>query len=101
MASYTIALALVAFSAFFLLGIVWRNGRCVIDLDTTPLLVLAVMEGQLPTTLILWCTQPQPHQMPARRWWREVLVRRPGVQNVVVRQELNVANVQDHVQSEA
>lgn len=84
-----------------LLGIVGRNRRGVINLDATPLLVFAVVEGQLPATLILWCAQPQPHQVSARRWWRVVLVCCPGVQDVVVGQELDVTNVQDHVQSEA
>lgn len=76
----------------FLLGIVRSNRWCVVDLDAAPLLVLAVVEGQLPATLVLWCAQPQSHQVPAGRWWREVFVRCPGVKDVVVGQELDVTN---------
>ena len=53
-----------------------------------------------PATLVLRCAQPQPHQVPARRWRWEVLVGCPGVEDVVVRQELDVADIQDHVKSE-
>lgn len=59
------------------------------------------MEWQLPATLVLWCAQPQPHQMSAGRWWWVVLVCCPGMQNMVVRQELDVTDIQYHVQGEA
>ena len=57
MVSYTIVLSLLVFSfTATLLRILWRYRRCIINLDTSPLLVLAVVEGQPPATLILWCT---------------------------------------------
>ena len=84
-----------------LLGIVRRNWWCIINLDATPLLVFAVMEGQFPTTLVLGCAQPQPHQVPTRRWRWEVFVCCSGVEDVVVRQELDVTDIQDHVKGKA
>ena len=84
-----------------LLGIVRSNWWCIIDLNATPLLVFAVMEGQFPTTLVLGCAQPQPHQVPTRRWRWEVFVCCSGVEDVVVRQELDVTDIQDHVKGKA
>lgn len=75
--------------------------RVIVDLDAAPLLLLAVVERQLPPAFLLGRAQPQPHQVAPRRRRRIVLVRRAGVQDVVVGQELDVANVKDHVQREA
>lgn len=38
--------------------------------------------------------------MAPRRWWWVVFVLCPGVQNVVVRQKLDVANIKYHMQRE-
>ena len=67
------------------------------------------MEGKLPSTLRLWYSQPQPHQMtPGPRppllvngTWGVIRVRRPSMEHMGVAQELNVAGFQDHVQGEA
>jgi hypothetical protein len=83
-----------------LLRVLWCNRRRVINLNPSPLLLPTIMEWQLPTTLVLRRAQPQSHQMPARCGWREVLVRSPRMQHVVIRQELDVANVENHVQCE-
>lgn len=84
-----------------LLRIQRRHGRVVVNLDPSPLLLLAVVERQFPSALLLRRAQPQPHQVTPRRWRRKVLVRCAGMQDVVVGQELDVANVENHVQREA
>lgn len=62
-----------------LFRILWRNRRGIVDLDATPLLLLAIMERQLPATLLLGRAKPQPHQVPPGRWRRKVLVCSPRV----------------------
>lgn len=85
---------------YILLSIFRRYRRCIVDLNTTPLLFLAVMEWQSPATFIFWCAQPQPHQVPPRCWRRVVLVRCPSMEDMVIGKELDVAYIQNHVQSE-
>lgn len=87
--------------AYYLLGIIRSNRWCVVDLDATPLLVLAVVERQLPAALLLRCAQPQPHQVPTGRWRWVVLVCRPSMEDMVVGEELDITNIQDHVKSKA
>lgn len=84
-----------------LLRIQRRHRRGVVDLDAAPLLLVAVPEGQLPAALVLRRREPEAHQVPAGRGGRVVGVRRAGVQDVRVGQELDVADVEDHVQREA
>jgi hypothetical protein len=66
------------------LRILRRNRRRIINLNTPPLLLPTIMKRQLPSTLFFGRAQPQPHQMPPRRWRWKVLVRCAGMQNVVV-----------------
>lgn len=74
------------------------NRWVVIDLNTTALLVVAVLERQLPSTLTLRCGEPQTHQMASGQWRSVVLVGGSGVENVVVGQELDITNLENHVQ---
>lgn len=73
----------------------------IVDLNASPLLLPTIMKRQLPAALILGRAQPQTHEMPPRRWRRVVLVRRARVQDVVVRQELDISNIEDHMQRQA
>ena len=45
-----------------LLSIERSNRRVVVHLDTTTLLVRAILKGQCPTTLSVWSSEPEPHQ---------------------------------------
>jgi len=58
------------------------------------------MEGQFPATLFLWRAQPQPHQVAAGSWRRVVLVLSTGMEHMLVRQNLDVADIEDHMQGE-
>ena len=60
-----------------------------------------IAKRQPPTALTLRRRQPQPHQMPPRRRGRMVRVLRARVQDVLVGEELDVADFEDHVQGEA
>ena len=83
-----------------LLRIQRTNRRIIINLDPPPLLLPTIMKRQFPPPFLLRGAQPQPHEMPPRCRRRVVLVRRPRVQDVVVGQELDVADVEDHVEGQ-
>lgn len=88
-----------------LLCIYGTHGRIVIHLNPTSLLLCAVVEGQLPTPLVLRHTQPEPHQMPPHSrptlivdtTRRVVRICSPRVKDMRVAEELNVPWIQDHV----
>ena len=75
-----------------------RNRNLIIDLDTTPLLLITIPEGQLPATLTLRCRQPKTHKVAAGGRRRVIRVLSAGMQDVRIRQELNITNIEDHVQ---
>lgn len=83
--------------------------RHIIDLNTSPLLNIAIMKRRPQPTLTLRHRQPKPEQMPPHPLAplliqtprRPVLVRRASVQHVPVRQELNVSRLENHMQREA
>lgn len=83
---------------FNLLCVKRCNWRIIIDLNSSPLLLVAIMEWQLPPTFLFRRAQPEPHQVPPWCWRRVVLVRSPSMQYVVVRQKLYVTDIEDHVQ---
>lgn len=60
-----------------------------------------VGKGKLPATLGLRRSEPQPHEVPSGRWRLVVGVSCARVQDVRVGNELNVADLEDHVQGEA
>ena len=72
----------------------------VINLDPTALLLNTIPERQPPAALALRRGQPQPHQVAARGGGCVVRVGGAGVQDVRVGKELDVADVEDHVQRE-
>lgn len=57
-----------------LLGVQRADWWLVVDLDTTTLLLITVVEWQCPTTLRLGGSEPQAQQVTARVWWREVWI---------------------------
>jgi len=63
--------------------------------------VRRVGERQLPASLGLRRRQPQTHKVPARRRRRVVSISRAAVQGVRVAEELDVADLEDHVQRQA
>jgi hypothetical protein len=84
-----------------ILSIQRRPRRLIVQLNPAPLLVRRIRERQLPTSLRLRRRQPQPHKVPARRRRRMIRVSSPAVQDVRVREELDIANLEDHVQRQA
>jgi len=72
--------------------------RRVVQLHATPLLVRRVRERQLPASFSLRRSEPQTHEMSARRRWGIVRVRCAAVQRVCIAEELDVADLKDHVQ---
>lgn len=82
----------------YLFGVKRSNRWVVINLNTTTLLVVAVLERQLPSTLTLRCGEPQTHQMASGHWRSVVLVGGSGVENVVVGKELDITDLKNHVQ---
>lgn len=83
-----------------LLGIIRGPWWGIIYLNAATLLVIRVVEGQTPATLTLGSAEPQAQQVAAGCRRRVVLVGSTGVQNVLVGQKLDVANLEDHVQRE-
>lgn len=88
-------------STVAILSIKRRPRRRVVQLHTTPLLVRRVGERQFPASLGLGRRQPQTHEVPAGRRRRVVGVGRAAVQGVRVAEELDVADLEDHVQRQA
>lgn len=60
-----------------------------------------VRERQFPASLGLRRRQPQTHEVPARRRGSVVGVGRAAVQGVRIAEELDVADLEDHVQRQA
>lgn len=81
-----------------LIRIQQRDGSLIIHLDPPTLLLITIPKRQLPPTLTLRRRQPQPHKMAARCRGRMVRIFGAGMQNVRVRDELDVADLEDHVQ---
>lgn len=69
---------------YILLCIFRRHWWCIVDLNTTSLLLLAIVVWQFPAALIFWSAQPQPHQVSPRCRWCVILVRCSGMENVIV-----------------
>ena len=90
-------------SLFPLISIQPRDGRGIIDLDAASLALIGVGEGQSPTTLAERGAQPQAHEVATgHAGVRAVVpVGGAGVQGVGVGDELDVADVEDHVQLDA
>lgn len=84
-----------------LLSVQGRNRRVVVDLDSTTLLVLIIGERQVPATFAVRRREPQSHEMSAGERRSVVLVRSSGVKDVCIGQELNVADLENHVQSKS
>lgn len=84
-----------------LLGIQKSNRSLIINLNSTSLLLIAIPEGQLPATLILRRCQPKTHKVATGGRGCMIRVRSAGVQNVRIRQELNITDIKDHVQRQA
>lgn len=85
-------------SLLHLFGVVRSFRRGVVDLNSTTLLLVRIMERQAPATLVLGSAEPEAQEMAARRGRRVVLVGSASVQNMLIGKELDVANLKDHVQ---
>ncbi len=76
--------------------ILWRR---IVHLDASSLLLVTIRERQMPAAFRFWGRQPQSHEMSPWRRWSMILVRRPRVEDMLVRKPLDVTNVEDHVES--
>lgn len=84
-----------------LLGIQKSNRSLVINLNSTSLLLITIPERQLPATLILRRRQPKTHKVATGGRGCMIRVCGAGMQNVRIRQELNITDIEDHVQRQA
>ena len=83
-----------------------RYRPSIVDLHTTPLLLLTVLERQSPASLTLRYRQPQSHQMPPLPLLphlietprRVIRIGRPRMKDMAITQQLHVARFQNHMQ---
>lgn len=84
-----------------LLCIQRSDRRLVIYLDPSSLLFSTVMVRQPPASLIFRSCQPQPHQVSPGGRRGMIGVCSPRVEDMLIRKELDVANLEDHMKGQA
>ena len=67
------------------LRIKMSNRSCIIDLDPTSLLRIAIMKRQFPASFVLRRREPKPHQMTSRSRWSMIFVCCPGMEDMLIR----------------
>lgn len=70
----------------------------IVNLNAAPLLLITVLKWHAPASFALWRRQPQPHQVSSRRRRWIVFVGGAGMEDGQVAEELDIPDLEDHMQ---